>query len=319
MKMSKIILMWFIMLSIIIAISSSSFLFLWMCLEINMMAFVPLMNSNNQISSNSMIFYFIIQALASSAYILTIIYILMNYMIMPEKLVLIIMCSMMIKIGAAPFHIWFPQVSEGISLQSLFLLSTIQKIIPLHISSMFINKFIFIIIIMSAMMGAFGGLNQFSIRKILAFSSITHLSWILSLITINSNTWLMYMLIYTVILAFIVNFMHTNNMNYINQTISFSKENSIYMIVLLMSLGGMPPMIGFFMKWMSLKIIILNMYILSIPLIISSLINLYYYTRLSYPFFLKIYFYNKWKLSKFNPMFLFLIMQFMIFIMIPLV
>nr|UYB78730.1 NADH dehydrogenase subunit 2 [Ornithodoros turicata] len=319
MKMSKIILVWFIMLSIFISISSSSFLFLWMCLEINMMAFVPLMNSNNQMSSNSMITYFIIQALASSAYIFIIINFLMNCATSIEKLNPAISCSMMIKVGAAPFHIWFPQISEGISLQSLLLLSSIQKIIPLHITSMFVNKFIFIAITMSAMMGSLGGLNQFSIRKILAFSSITHLAWMLSLIMLNSNMWLMYMLIYTTILAFIINFMHINSMNFINQTISFSKENSLYIIILLMSLGGMPPMIGFFMKWMSLKIIIFNMYMLSIPLIISSLINLYFYTRLTYPFFLKIYLNNKWKLSKFNTMILFLIMQLLIFVMIPLI
>nr|YP_010535701.1 NADH dehydrogenase subunit 2 [Ornithodoros tabajara]UYB78639.1 NADH dehydrogenase subunit 2 [Ornithodoros tabajara]UYB78652.1 NADH dehydrogenase subunit 2 [Ornithodoros tabajara] len=285
---------WFLLMSIMMAFSSSSLFFLWICLEINMMSFIPLMFSKNIISMNSTVTYFLIQSTASSIYIFTI-----SVMFFSSNLIthlpIMIMISMLIKLGSAPFHIWFPQVSEGLSFNSLLILLTLQKMIPLYIISMFKNNILIIPITLSALMGSFGGFNQFSLRKILAFSSISHLSWILTLLLVHSNYWLFYLAIYSTITLVIIFFINNFMMNFYNFSSKANMELNFMFIILLLSLGGMPPTIGFIMKWTALKIICNNILIITIPLILSSLINLFFYTRLTYTSMLKHMIFYKWE------------------------
>nr|YP_009000451.1 NADH dehydrogenase subunit 2 [Ornithodoros rostratus]AHF21665.1 NADH dehydrogenase subunit 2 [Ornithodoros rostratus] len=317
MKISYIMLLWVMILSILMAFSSSSLIFLWMCLEINMMSFIPVLNSKTTLSINSTVIYFIIQALASSLFIFIMTIFLMNntlFMYMKE----LFTCTMLLKLGAAPFHSWFPQISEGINLTSFFLLTTIQKMIPFYVISLFFSKMIFLTILCSTIFGSLGGFNQTSFRKLLAFSSITHMAWMLSLILMN-NLWILYLLIYSIIMGMIIKTMFQFNMNFVFQIKNLNKIDSLYLIVILLSLGGLPPMMGFFMKWMTLKMIILNkMSILIIPLISSSLVNLYFYTRMIYPILLKSFNFNMWNTKSFNKLNLYLITNLIfIFFLIP--
>nr|YP_010535519.1 NADH dehydrogenase subunit 2 [Ornithodoros erraticus]UYB78275.1 NADH dehydrogenase subunit 2 [Ornithodoros erraticus]UYB78288.1 NADH dehydrogenase subunit 2 [Ornithodoros erraticus] len=294
MKISNFLFLFTLMTTLIMATSSSSMFFLWVCLEINMMSFIPLMNYKTFNSSSSVTLYFIIQALASSLFIITTIFLSLSpyhYL----NLSYIILISMLLKIGAAPFHFWLPQISEGLSYKPLLLLLSLQKIIPLYITSINNNFILIISIIFSALMGSAGGFNQSSTRKILTFSSISHLAWILSLILLSSNLWILYILIYFPLLVLIMQYLSHNNINHITQISSMSKNDKVYMTLLLMSLGGLPPFIGFFMKWITLKMLINNLSILTLPLILSSLVNLFFYLRLIYPLFLKYSMSYKWK------------------------
>nr|YP_010934979.1 NADH dehydrogenase subunit 2 [Ornithodoros improvisus]WKW52627.1 NADH dehydrogenase subunit 2 [Ornithodoros improvisus] len=318
MKIINITLMWVILMSIILAFSSSSMFFMWMCLELNMMSFIPLMNPKSLMSINSAIMYFIIQALASSLYIFMISSFMINFEFSFNKISFMIMCSMLIKIGAAPFHVWFPQISEGMSMTSFYLLSTIQKMIPLYIMTIFPNHLMYLSILLSTFFGSIGGFNQLSFRKILAFSSIAHLAWMMSLIMLKNSMWMLYMMMYATIMIMIIQMMLQFNLNtFIQMNYLFSK-NSLFFIILLLSLGGMPPTMGFFMKWLALKIITLNNMLLTMPLISSSLVNLYFYARISYPFFLKNFNFNKWNIKIFNKFSLYILLNLtFIFIMIP--
>lgn len=56
--------------------------------------------------------------------------------------------------------------------------------------------------------------------------------------------------------------------------------NKITIISLFLSLGGIPPFLGFFIKWISVILIIKNFPIIIVILIISSLINLFFYIRI---------------------------------------
>nr|YP_010535688.1 NADH dehydrogenase subunit 2 [Alectorobius rudis]UYB78613.1 NADH dehydrogenase subunit 2 [Alectorobius rudis] len=308
---------WLIMMTIILSFSTNSFLFLWICLEINMMSFIPLMNSKTLISSNSMMLYFLIQASASSIFMMSIS--MTSFSWNPQiYFTMLTMILMLVKMAAIPFHFWFPQVSEGLTYSSFFILSSLQKIIPLYIMSILKEKMLIPFIIMTSMGGSILGFNQFSIRKILAFSSITHLAWMMTLIYINSNIWILYMMVYSTILFLMINFFDKNNLNSMNSSKLLLKEEKIFMIIMLMSLGGLPPMIGFIMKWISLNIIITHMKLLTIPLIISSIINLYFYTRLTFSLLLKNFQLNKWSKKLKTSLMMMIIPNFMmILIMIP--
>nr|YP_010535662.1 NADH dehydrogenase subunit 2 [Alectorobius rietcorreai]UYB78561.1 NADH dehydrogenase subunit 2 [Alectorobius rietcorreai] len=293
MKLPTFIFFWFLMSSIMMAFSTSSLFFLWICLEINMMSFIPLMYSKNMISMNSIVMYFLIQSTASSIYIFSTMLLFFNTILM-NYFMIFIMITMLIKLGAAPFHIWFPQISEGLTFNSLSILLTFQKMIPSYIISLFQNNSLIPFIILSAMIGSFGGFNQSSLRKILAFSSISHLSWILSLTLTASNFWLIYLVIYSTIIIITINMIGIFSINFLNSEKIKWNEINFFLIIMLLTLGGMPPTIGFFMKWMSLKIIFNNIAIITIPLILSSLINLFFYMRLSYTAILKNTIFHKW-------------------------
>nr|YP_009480267.1 NADH dehydrogenase subunit 2 [Navis striatus]AIZ58458.1 NADH dehydrogenase subunit 2 [Navis striatus]AIZ58471.1 NADH dehydrogenase subunit 2 [Navis striatus]AMX74125.1 NADH dehydrogenase subunit 2 [Navis striatus]QLD97024.1 NADH dehydrogenase subunit 2 [Navis striatus]QLD97037.1 NADH dehydrogenase subunit 2 [Navis striatus] len=284
--MTTIILFWILILTVFMAMSTSSLFSLWICMEINMMMFMPMMNSKNILSSNSMILYFIIQSLASSIFILSF---LINFLMMVNYITMMLITSaILIKLGAAPFHIWFPQVSEGLKFMPFSFLILNQKLIPLYILSFLNNSVMVMSIIFSSLIGSFGGWNQNSIRKIIAFSTIAHLSWMISIILCYNNWWTMYFFMYSFIIITLIFFLFKTEMSYINQTnffLDFSKKISL--ITILMSLGGMPPFLGFLMKWMSIKIISMSNPIFLFFLIPSSLLNLFFYSRIMYPYFFK--------------------------------
>jgi len=103
---------------------------------------------------------------------------------------------LLLKRGAAPFHFWFPNVIEGLSWINSLILITWQKIAPLILTSyIIINKIILISVILSIIIGSLGGLNQTSLRKLMAFSSINHLGWILSAIYSRESLWIIYFFI----------------------------------------------------------------------------------------------------------------------------
>lgn len=87
----------------------------------------------------------------------------------------------MLKIGAAPLHFWFPSVIRGLSWGRCIVLLRIQKIAPLGLLSYIVREvdisgLIIVRVIAGAIVGSVGGLNQVFLRKIIAYSSINHIS-----------------------------------------------------------------------------------------------------------------------------------------------
>nr|YP_006576347.1 NADH dehydrogenase subunit 2 [Ixodes ricinus]AEM23565.1 NADH dehydrogenase subunit 2 [Ixodes ricinus] len=283
----KIIFLWILLMSILMGISCSYWFPLWVSLEINMMMFIPLMNSKNFLSSNSIMNYYIIQSFSSSMFLFSS---FLFFLFSTNMLISIILMSMMIKLGSAPFHTWFPQISEGLNSLPFFLLLTFQKIIPLFIISLIIHNLFIFFIVSSSMIGSLGGLNQTSLKKILAFSSISHLAWMMALIFSCHNFWMLYLLIYSMILIKIIKtFMKNYNFSILNlNSMKLTFFNKMVMISFFLSLGGMPPFLGFFMKWISLILMLKNFPMIMLILIPSSLVNLFFYIRILYPIFLNL-------------------------------
>nr|QRW36306.1 NADH dehydrogenase subunit 2 [Hydroporus brevis] len=290
----KLIFISMLFMGTMITISSFSWLGIWMGLEINLLSFIPLINmKNNQLSSESSIKYFLIQALASSILLFTIIMFIskskmMNEMFMFNKTLMMIMNSaILLKLGAAPFHFWFPEIMDGLNWMNSLILLTWQKIAPMMILSytMKMNYFIYMIIILSTFIGSIGGLNQTSLRKILAYSSINHIGWMLSSFIMNEIIWTMYFLIYSVISFSIIFMFNKFNIFILNQL--FSLMNNFYiikyfMLMNLLSLGGLPPFLGFLPKWMIIQNLSINNFLLTTFMITMTLITLFFYLRISY-------------------------------------
>nr|YP_010501919.1 NADH dehydrogenase subunit 2 [Ptomascopus plagiatus]UXC94685.1 NADH dehydrogenase subunit 2 [Ptomascopus plagiatus] len=284
MKYYNLLFSFTLIISTLISISSNSWMGMWLGLEINLLSIIPLMNSSkNPLSSEASIKYFITQALASIILLFSVILMSQN---LNELMILIYNSSLLTKLGSAPFHFWFPEVLEGLSWLNCTIMLTWQKITPMimityNFSS---NYFFFCIIVMNMLISGFMGMNQVSLRKIMAYSSINHIGWMLSSMYFMETIWFLYFSIYTILTLLIVWIFNKMGFLYLSQLTSFSKNkfsNKLFLSMNFLSLGGLPPFIGFLPKWMTIQSLIINkLYMLTFIMVISTLITLFFYIRL---------------------------------------
>nr|AWN56263.1 NADH dehydrogenase subunit 2 [Glena unipennaria] len=188
-------------------ISSYSWFSMWMGLEINLLSITPLLTtSKDKFSSEATLKYFMTQVLASMILLFSIMMILNFDEQTPNNQNLFFMLpmytSIFIKMGAAPFHFWFPEVMEGLSWNNCLIMMTWQKIAPMIIliNNLNLSTMIIIIVIISSSISSILGLNQISMRKILAYSSINHIAWMITSMLSMKLIWLIYFCIYSITL-----------------------------------------------------------------------------------------------------------------------
>nr|QDI93959.1 NADH dehydrogenase subunit 2 [Tuxedo bicinctus] len=303
---SKTLFLMTLIISTILVISSSSWMNMWIGLEINLMAFIPMISSpKNLFLSQSTMMYFLIQSMSSMLFIS---FILMNkyiFVIESEATVkMMIMLTMMMKMGVPPFHLWFVEVMNKIKWVMCLILMTWQKVAPMYIMSMMsnMNKFMITIICTSAIMGAIGGLNQTSTRKIMAYSSMNHMSWMISCTTTFKKSWMSYMILYSMLMVVISVMMNKYNIMFLNQMNTLAKKNMEKVIImsLMLSAGGLPPFIGFLPKWITIQYMISSKeFMMMMIMMLSALITLMYYLRMSMSMNLIMSHSQKWM----NPIF----------------
>nr|QTZ20369.1 NADH dehydrogenase subunit 2 [Spodoptera dolichos] len=298
---NKMFFMFILFFSTLISISSNSWFGCWIGLEINLLSFIPLIsNSNNLFSTEASLKYFLTQSIASLNFLFTILIklTLMKNFEMNNFLTIMMNSSMLMKMGSVPFHFWFPNIIEGLSWLNSFILMTWQKITPLILMSYYMNNyFINIIIIFNIIIGAIGGLNQTSLRKLMAFSSINNLGWMIMSISISETLWIFYFMLYSFMISIMCFFFYILNMYFINQLFINNMNFLIKINILInfLSLGGLPPFIGFFPKWIIINFLINNnMYLMTFIFIMMSLIMLFFYIRISYSAIMFNYMKNKW-------------------------
>nr|YP_010952813.1 NADH dehydrogenase subunit 2 [Trapezia rufopunctata]WMQ53233.1 NADH dehydrogenase subunit 2 [Trapezia rufopunctata] len=278
-----------LILGSLLTMSSSSWFGMWIGLELNLLSFIPLiLVKMNSYFSETALKYFLIQALGST-FIITSSCLYLSLLSLVSPLILM---ALLMKLGAAPFHFWFPHIMEGLSWPQAFILLSIQKLAPMYMLSYLTSNMnmIFLSAILSSLIGALGGLNVLSLRKIMAFSSINHMSWMLIAILTSDFTWLTYFSFYVMISLSIIIFFNYIQVYYFSDLLNLSYSNFYLTLLLplnLLSLGGLPPFTGFIPKWFMIQNMLENKMIFTlIFLIISALITLYYYLRVLTPFIL---------------------------------
>nr|YP_009175525.1 NADH dehydrogenase subunit 2 [Ruidocollaris obscura]ALG66390.1 NADH dehydrogenase subunit 2 [Ruidocollaris obscura] len=301
---SKCLFFSILILGTLISISANSWFGIWMGLEINLLSFIPLMSTpQNMLSSEASLKYFLVQALASSILLFATILLHINNPIMymnPNIIITFISLSLLLKMGAAPLHFWFPGTMEGLNWLNCFILMTWQKIGPLILLSYTFpfSSFLMPFTISCIIIGSIGGLNQTSLRKLLAYSSINHLGWMLVALITGENMWMTYFMIYTFLNLSIVYMFNTFQMFHINQSFLMLSSNPVIKFMLfslLLSLGGLPPFLGFLPKWLVIQNMMNNQLpFLATIMVIMTLVTLFYYMRLTFSSFLLSYMELKW-------------------------
>lgn len=268
-----------------ISISSINWFSAWLGLELNILSFIPLIiNNKNIVSSEAAIKYFLIQASASAIFLFLCIYNSFYnfiYFFYNTNSINLIIIPLIMKLGAAPFHNWFVIVIQGLPWKIGYLLMTLQKITPLFLINFLFQKSSIILMFaaISSIVGSMNGLGQTSLNKIIAFSSINHLGWILTSNFLRKFLLTIYLIFYFFLNLFIIRFLFDKTIYYFNQIIF--NTNFFYWSISILSLAGLPPLVGFLPKWLIIKTLIINeFYFIRIVLILTSLITLIFYLRL---------------------------------------
>nr|AAF02926.1 NADH dehydrogenase subunit II [Leptolebias minimus] len=280
----------------LVTIYSTHWFMAWMGLEISTFAIIPLMTHNRHPRAmEAALKYFVVQstaaitllfAMASNAWLLG------QWSIQYQTHPLIITLAtlaLMMKLGLAPLHSWFPEVLQGLNFMTGLILSTWQKFAPLMLLALIANYSVLLCMIvglLSILIGGWGGLNQTQLRKTLAYSSIAHLGWITLIVPFSFILAFLAFVMYvglTMPVFFALNYMQTKNINILS--ISRSKAPFLFSMLplYLLSLGGLPPFSGFLPKWMILdKLTDYAAKPVAVMAALFTLLSLFFYLRLSY-------------------------------------
>nr|ALO77015.1 NADH deshydrogenase subunit 2 [Mordellidae sp. GENSP02] len=315
MKFYKILFTNSLILGTLVSISSYSWLSMWMGLEINLLSMIPLMSSTkNSYSAEAAMKYFLTQALASMILMFSIIALLssneMLTLLLNKSLLMMMNSALFTKLGAAPFHFWFPEVMEGLSWNNCFLLLTWQKIAPMILIMNNSPHWIMMttIILASVIIGGIMGLNQISLRKIMAYSSINHIGWLLAASTMLS-IWTWYFFIYTLLTFNILLIMKWTQAFFMKQILNSMNGNKMIKFSFMsnfLSLGGLPPFLGFLPKWLVINSMTTNnQHTVLFFMVITTLVSLFVYLRIMFSSIIIINTESKIKLTNFKSFIMF--------------
>nr|QUS64027.1 NADH dehydrogenase subunit 2 [Neosalanx taihuensis] len=277
--------------------SSSHWLLAWMGLEVNTLAIIPLMTQKHSPRSvEAAAKYFITQAAAAATIMFastTNAWFTGSWDIIqlshPTAATIAFM-ALALKVGLAPVHFWLPEVIQGLSLTTGLILSTWQKLAPIaliiQITPAINPSLILTMGVTSMLVGGWGGMSQTQIRKILAYSSIAHLGWMIVVSQISPHLTILALTMYIVMTTSTFLTMKMNAASSLNTlATTWTKTPGLAALasLTLLSLGGLPPLSGFMPKWLILQ----EMTKQGFPLIASfaaltALLSLFFYLRICY-------------------------------------
>lgn len=219
---------------------------------------------------------------------------------------MLILVAFLFKISAAPFHAWSPDVYEGSPMSSTVFFAVVPKLgLFAALVRLFVDTFylfydvyslsLMVVGLVSVMVGSFGALKQKKLKRLLAYSSISHVGYLLIGLAANSfdgfQAVFFYLVIYMVtnmlLWAIVLNLEFNNSMDRAKTLVDlvFAAKNNFTLglsgLLALFSLMGLPPLAGFSAKmFIFASALDSSLYIVSILAILMSVVSSYYYLRM---------------------------------------
>ena len=302
------VLLLFVLVGSILLISCEHLLLIYLALELQTFSLFVLIakNRNSMLSTEAGLKYFILGAISSGIFLLgvSIIYGISLSMslkdiafINQDNFILIvaqslILIALLFKLTAVPFHMWAPDVYEGASTEIVALIATVPKISVLIVlmNLNFPSDLLLLAAVFSMIFGTLGALNQNKIKRLIAYSGISHMGFILLGIALfniyGQEASFVYLLIYLFMIIATFSIILISPMkNYLiielSGVIKNNKTVGLTWAILLLSIGGIPPLAGFISKWLLLWTSLNNaFYIGSLVGILCSMVAGAYYLRI---------------------------------------
>ena len=215
-----------------------------------------------------------------------------------------ILVGLAFKVSAVPFHMWTPDVYEGAPTSITAFFAIVPKLAAIALIFRFclepFNDFyfewtqvIFFLSIASMFLGAIAAIAQKSIKRLLAYSSIGHVGYVLIALVAASDQGIrsasIYMFIYLImnisVFAILLSLKKSDKyVEQIDELSGLSKSNPIVsacLAIIMLSMAGIPPFIGFFGKfYVFIAAVESQQYILAILGVLASVISAFYYLRI---------------------------------------
>nr|QJX58498.1 NADH dehydrogenase subunit 2 [Chlamydera guttata carteri] len=294
---AKLIFVISLILGTTITISSNHWILAWAGLEINTLAILPLISkSHHPRAIEAATKYFLTQATASALVLFSSTSNAwqtgqwdITQLTHPVSCT-IFTAAIAMKLGLVPFHFWFPEVLQGSPLTTGLALATMMKLPPITLmfmtSGSLNTTLLTAMATMSTALGGWMGLNQTQIRKILAFSSISHLGWMTIILIYNPKLTLLNFYLYAMMTAaafLTLNSMKTLKLPTLMTSWTKSPALSAMFFLTLLSLAGLPPLTGFLPKWLIIQELTKqDMVLASVAISLMSLLSLFFYLRLAF-------------------------------------
>lgn len=291
----------------VILILSDNLIILYLGLELQTFSiFILIAKNRNSIKgSEAGLKYFMLGAISSGFFLLSLVILflygldlnLKHILLLKEdpivySSIILITVSFCFKLSLFPFHFWIPDIYEGSSWDTVSLVATLPKIsmICVLIQILSNSNIILVFSLLSIGIGTLGALNQTKIKRLLAYSGISHMGFIILGTTCVSNQGStigsLYLIIY--VLTMLSMFVLIINGNYKSDYIIelggiklINNITAITFILLILSIAGIPPLSGFISKWYLIWVVMDSQFnISSFVIIIFSAIGIGYYLRI---------------------------------------
>ena len=298
------ILILIVTLSSLLLVSSVNWLSIYLALELQTLTLFVLaaLKRDSAYSTEAGLKYFVLGAVSSGLFLFgcALLYGLtgetsiqgINCMFSGDVGKILITVSLLFKLSAAPFHMWAPDVYEGAPTTTTALIATLPKVAVFSILVQIgpVTNMVLVCAVLSITYGAIGALNQTRIKRLLAYSGISHMGFILLGVAIGTfesiQASLIYMVIYVImsICSFSIILSVAPRGGLIVEFSGISRENpgiAAALALVFLSTAGVPPLAGFLSKWLILLSgISSGYYLICIIAVTSSVVAGVYYVRL---------------------------------------
>lgn len=309
----------FSLLGMMLISSANHLLMIYLGLELLSLSMYALvaMDRDNSISSEAAIKYFVLGAIASGflLYGISLIYGLTGSLYLSELTIqsevgigmiaatIFIVIGLAFKLGAVPFHMWLPDVYQGAPLPVALLISSVPKIAGLMLALRllmngvpymheFWQQSLIVLSVLSLIIGNVVAISQSNLRRMLGYSTIGHVGYILLGLLVGNEQGYAAALFYTIIYALMSSavfgvLLCSERMGYIMEELDDMKGMAkaypwlaFLLLILVFSMAGIPLTVGFYAKLTILQALISNGgVILAIVAVVSSVIGAFYYLR----------------------------------------
>nr|YP_001718411.1 NADH dehydrogenase subunit 2 [Loxosomella aloxiata]BAG12596.1 NADH dehydrogenase subunit 2 [Loxosomella aloxiata] len=296
---SSFFFLFFMVLGVFVSLSSSNIFLVWCGLEMNLMGFIPLMIQLKNLGEvEAAVKYFLVQSFGSAMILMGGILYFYDVGFFSLGFSVLIFSGLFVKLGVFPFYFWLPSVMISLDWVSCTLIATWQKVAPFGILMTLSHSELSLISfgVMSSLVGGILGMNQVNVKSLLAYSSIGHMGWMISVCKYSMSICMVYLILYLVSNFFIFFLLMKMNFYRMKTIKSVSNMYSFYMILLgfsFLALAGIPPLLGFFPKLLSIEVLLSSHHSVgTFLLVLGTCFSLYYYISLVLNSYSNSYYWN---------------------------